>query len=106
MKNANWDFDDECFEEISEPAKDFISGLLIRDPLLRRSVADCMKHEWLNLDLEAMKHSMRKPVVIDDDKKIIDTSKLKKYLSKKKWRKMAAQMRCIQSLNEVCGKQQ
>ena len=32
VAKADWDFDDDCFEELSEDAKDFIEGLLVKDP--------------------------------------------------------------------------
>ncbi|EDO49090.1 predicted protein, partial [Nematostella vectensis] len=31
VAKAEWDFDDECFDEVSEDAKDFIEGLLVKD---------------------------------------------------------------------------
>ena len=29
---CEWDFDDECFDEVSNESKDFIEGLLMRRP--------------------------------------------------------------------------
>uniref|UniRef100_A0A8C1Q8W0 Myosin light chain kinase 3 n=1 Tax=Cyprinus carpio TaxID=7962 RepID=A0A8C1Q8W0_CYPCA len=45
--HANWDFDAEAFENVSEEAKDFISSLLV-PAKCRMSASGCMKHSWLN----------------------------------------------------------
>ncbi|XP_029904511.1 myosin light chain kinase 3 [Myripristis murdjan] len=46
--HANWDFDSEAFENVSNEAKDFISRLLIPVKSGRLSASGCMKHSWLN----------------------------------------------------------
>ncbi|XP_016344620.1 myosin light chain kinase 3-like isoform X5 [Sinocyclocheilus anshuiensis] len=46
--HANWDFDAEAFENVSEEAKDFISSLLVPAKCSRMSASGCMKHSWLN----------------------------------------------------------
>ncbi|XP_057201068.1 myosin light chain kinase 3 isoform X2 [Triplophysa rosa] len=45
--HANWEFDAESFENVSEEAKDFISRLLV-PAKCRLSASGCMKHSWLN----------------------------------------------------------
>ncbi|XP_062327272.1 myosin light chain kinase 3 isoform X1 [Osmerus eperlanus] len=58
--HANWDFDSEAFENVSEEAKDFISRLLIPSKCSRLSASGCMKHSWLNnLEEKAKLHSVR-----------------------------------------------
>ena len=32
VTNAAWDFEDECFDAISEDARDFITQLLVKRP--------------------------------------------------------------------------
>lgn len=32
VAKADWDFDDDCFDELSEEAKDFIEDLLEKEP--------------------------------------------------------------------------
>ncbi|XP_042560370.1 myosin light chain kinase 3 isoform X2 [Clupea harengus] len=49
--HANWDFDSEAFENVSEEAKDFVSRLLVPAKCGRISASGCLKHSWLN-DLE------------------------------------------------------
>ncbi|XP_026793183.1 myosin light chain kinase 3 isoform X2 [Pangasianodon hypophthalmus] len=58
--HANWDFDAEAFENVSEEAKDFISKLLIPAKCSRLSASGCMKHGWLNnLEEKAKRHRVR-----------------------------------------------
>lgn len=55
IMNAEYDFDDECWEDVSEPAKDFIRHLLIKDPNERLTATEALKHHWLNSDTPADK---------------------------------------------------
>ncbi|KAI5626136.1 myosin light chain kinase 3 [Silurus asotus] len=58
--HANWDFDAEAFENVSEEAKDFIAKLLIPAKCSRLSASGCMKHSWLNnLEEKAKQHRVR-----------------------------------------------
>ena len=41
VAKADWDFDDECFDDLSHDAMEFIEGLLIKDP---RCVLDILIH--------------------------------------------------------------
>ncbi|KAM5125349.1 myosin light chain kinase 3-like [Mantella aurantiaca] len=76
--NCNWDFDSEAFDQVSEEAKDFIAGLLIKEKSCRLSAGQCLKHEWLtNLPLKAMKYKVRlKSQIL-----------LQRYMTHKKWKK-------------------
>ncbi|KAL6461367.1 hypothetical protein MHYP_G00295110 [Metynnis hypsauchen] len=58
--HANWDFDAEAFENVSEEAKDFISRLLVPAKCSRLSASGCMKHSWLNnLEEKAKRQRVR-----------------------------------------------
>ncbi|XP_048579537.1 calcium-dependent protein kinase 21 isoform X2 [Nematostella vectensis] len=72
VAKAEWDFDDECFDEVSEDAKDFIEGLLVKDPTERFTIAECLTLPWLKA-----KHQMGK----------IDTKKHKSFFAKRRWKK-------------------
>eukprot|EP01129_Flabellula_baltica_P007562 TRINITY_DN2962_c0_g1_i2.p1 TRINITY_DN2962_c0_g1~~TRINITY_DN2962_c0_g1_i2.p1 ORF type:complete len:263 (+),score=67.62 TRINITY_DN2962_c0_g1_i2:681-1469(+) len=50
IMNAEYDFDDETWDEVSDLAKDFISKLLVRDPKIRMDVAQALSHPWLNTE--------------------------------------------------------
>lgn len=47
IMNAEYDFDDECWEDVSDLAKDFIRHLLVKDPKDRYTAEQAMEHPWL-----------------------------------------------------------
>lgn len=47
ISQAQLDFPDELFEDISEDAKDFVRKLLVRDPKARLTAKECLRHRWL-----------------------------------------------------------
>ncbi|XP_059927917.1 myosin light chain kinase 3 isoform X1 [Gadus macrocephalus] len=53
---GQWEFDSECFENVTSEAKDFISELLIPAKSGRLSASGCTKHRWLNKLEEKAKH--------------------------------------------------
>lgn len=51
ITQAEVDFPDELFSDISEEAKDFICGLLVKKPSDRMNVDDCLNHPWMTATL-------------------------------------------------------
>lgn len=47
IKKADFDFPEEPWSGISEPAKDLISKMLDRSPYVRISAADALFHPWM-----------------------------------------------------------
>ncbi|KAL4142226.1 hypothetical protein QTP88_004725 [Uroleucon formosanum] len=47
ISNADIDFPDELFEDVSGEAVDFIRKLLVKDPRERLTAKECLKHPWL-----------------------------------------------------------
>jgi len=47
ISNADIDFPDELFEDVSPEAVDFIRRLLVKDPGERLTAKECLKHPWL-----------------------------------------------------------
>lgn len=47
IMNVDYDFDDECWDEVSDLAKDFIGKLLVREPEERMTAEEALAHEWL-----------------------------------------------------------
>eukprot|EP00096_Caligus_rogercresseyi_P010756 TRINITY_DN4015_c0_g2_i1.p1 TRINITY_DN4015_c0_g2~~TRINITY_DN4015_c0_g2_i1.p1 ORF type:complete len:668 (+),score=177.23 TRINITY_DN4015_c0_g2_i1:176-2179(+) len=47
---AEYDYEDEVFENVSEPAKDFIDKLLMKEKGKRYSCKSCLSHPWLHND--------------------------------------------------------
>ena len=48
IKNCEWDFEDEIWDEVSDLAKDLIRKLLIRDPSKRLTSHEIAEHEWFD----------------------------------------------------------
>eukprot|EP00106_Octopus_bimaculoides_P010081 XP_014777523.1 PREDICTED: myosin light chain kinase, smooth muscle-like isoform X3 [Octopus bimaculoides] len=74
VTQAEYDFDDETFDEISDAAKDFISKLLVKKKENRMTIHKCLQHEWLALD-----H------VDNQCMKRLSTDKLKNFIARRKW---------------------
>uniref|UniRef100_A0A2S2P561 Myosin light chain kinase, smooth muscle n=1 Tax=Schizaphis graminum TaxID=13262 RepID=A0A2S2P561_SCHGA len=73
ITKAEFDFDDEAFDAVSQDAKDFISALLIKRKELRLTARECLKHKWLaqqDMDMSCV---------------ILSTDKLKKFIIRRKW---------------------
>jgi len=47
IMNVEFDFDDECWDDVSDLAKSFIQQLLTKDPKKRLTAELAMKHKWL-----------------------------------------------------------
>ncbi|TTM85794.1 Myosin light chain kinase, smooth muscle [Bagarius yarrelli] len=74
---AQWDFDDESFEDISNPARDFISSLLQKNVRNRMSCDEALSHPWIKT-LETSDPGAAKNLSKD---------KMKKFLARQKWKK-------------------
>ncbi|XP_067046314.1 uncharacterized protein [Acropora muricata] len=85
---ADWDFDDESFDVISDQAKDFISKLMVKNPRKRNTVAQCLQHDW-------MKGSASANAVK------IDTKKLRQFLAKRRWQKSVNALVAVRRLSSL-----
>lgn len=74
ITRADYDFDDDAFEAVSQEAKDFISGLLVHRKEDRLTAEDCLASQWLSVDDGDNKQSRK-----------ICTDKLKKFIIRRKW---------------------
>ncbi|XP_059479974.1 myosin light chain kinase, smooth muscle isoform X2 [Neocloeon triangulifer] len=82
---ANYDFDDEAFNEISSEAKDFIQKLLVKDQSARMTAAESLEHTFL-----------RHPVA--DGALQLSKRKLKRYVIKKRWAKAVNMIVALQRM--------
>ncbi|KAK3519992.1 hypothetical protein QTP70_010226 [Hemibagrus guttatus] len=76
---AQWEFDEESFEEITNQAKDFISSLLQKNARQRMSCDKALSHAWMKT-LESTDNSTGAAKNISKDK-------MKKFLARQKWKK-------------------
>ncbi|XP_039240850.1 myosin light chain kinase 2, skeletal/cardiac muscle [Pipra filicauda] len=75
---ANWYFDEETFESVSDEAKDFVSNLIIKDKSARMSADQCLQHPWLKNLAEKAKRCNRR---------LKSQVLLKKYVMRRRWKK-------------------
>ena len=54
IKNCNYDFEVETWNNVSDEAKDFISKILVADPDTRLNCEQMMQHPWMELELPNM----------------------------------------------------
>jgi len=47
IMTAEYDFDNECWDDISDSAKDFIKKLLTKEPENRLDVQEALEHDWM-----------------------------------------------------------
>ena len=72
ITRAEYDFNDEAFDTVSQNARDFIGALLVKQKENRLSAQECLKHTWLDPE----KH--QKTVILCKEK-------LKKFIIRRKW---------------------
>ncbi|XP_017783475.1 PREDICTED: myosin light chain kinase, smooth muscle-like [Nicrophorus vespilloides] len=82
ITRAEYDFDDEAFDAVSQHARDFIGALLLKRKEDRMSAESSLKHEWL--DPESHTNTV-----------VISTDKLKKFIIRRKWQKTGNAIRAL-----------
>ncbi|XP_026181828.1 myosin light chain kinase, smooth muscle isoform X2 [Mastacembelus armatus] len=79
---AQWEFDEESFDEITDEAKSFISCLLNKDTRRRMSCEEALAHPWMAAfdsgDLATTKS--------------LSKEKMKRFLARQKWKKAGKAM--------------
>ncbi|XP_058129332.1 myosin light chain kinase, smooth muscle-like [Anopheles ziemanni] len=84
ITRAEYDFDDEAFDLVSDEAKEFIAGLLRGRQEERLSAQQCLQSEWLSL-------KGGDNVGVNQ----IRTDKLKKFIIRRKWQKTGNAIRAL-----------
>uniref|UniRef100_A0A3P8WKQ8 Myosin, light chain kinase 5 n=1 Tax=Cynoglossus semilaevis TaxID=244447 RepID=A0A3P8WKQ8_CYNSE len=84
---AQWEFDEESFDEITDDAKNFISSLLNKDTRRRMSCKDALAHPWMAaFDTEALAT------------KCLSKEKMKRFLARQKWKKAGKAMLALKRM--------
>lgn len=73
ITRADFDFDDEAFDAISQDAREFISALLVKRKEKRLTARQCLEHPWLAQQPASMSCIA------------LSTDKLKKFIIRRKW---------------------
>ncbi|KAL4657788.1 myosin light chain kinase, smooth muscle-like isoform X2 [Arapaima gigas] len=91
---AQLEFNEESFQEISDQAKDFISGLVKKDKRRRLSCDEALAHPWM------AGFAMANPRYT----KTLSKEKMKKYLAKQKWKKTGKAVLALKRLTLLSSK--
>ncbi|KAM6898342.1 myosin light chain kinase, smooth muscle-like [Lycodopsis pacificus] len=91
---AQFEFDEESFEDISDEAKDFISSLLKRDQRCRLSCAEALAHPWM----VSFTPLNRRPT------KSLNKGKMKHFLAKRKWKKTGKAVLALQRMANLSNR--
>lgn len=73
---AQWEFDEESFDEITDEAKDFISSLLSKDTRRRMSSEEALDHPWMAFESGGLATT-----------RSLSKEKMKRFLARQKWKK-------------------
>nr|XP_044249283.1 muscle M-line assembly protein unc-89 isoform X4 [Drosophila takahashii] len=84
ITRADYDYDDEAFDCVSQEAKDFISQLLVHRKEERLTAQQCLESKWL-----CQRHDDN----LSNNK--ICTDKLKKFIIRRKWQKTGNAIRAL-----------
>uniref|UniRef100_A0A3Q3EBE3 Myosin, light chain kinase 5 n=1 Tax=Labrus bergylta TaxID=56723 RepID=A0A3Q3EBE3_9LABR len=74
---AQWEFDEDSFDEITDEAKNFISSLLNKDTRRRMSCEEGLAHPWMAA-FDSRDHTTTKN---------LSKEKMKRFLARQKWKK-------------------
>uniref|UniRef100_A0A087Y6J8 Myosin, light chain kinase 5 n=1 Tax=Poecilia formosa TaxID=48698 RepID=A0A087Y6J8_POEFO len=85
---AQWEFDEESFQDITEEAQHFISSLLNKDPRRRMSCEEGLAHPWMKkFDSENLSST-----------KCLSKEKMKRFLARQKWKKAGKAMLALKRM--------
>lgn len=73
ITRADYDFDDDAFDAVTQDAKDFISNLLVHRKENRLTAKECLECSWMTQQSDNLS-SVK-----------ICTDKLKKFIIRRKW---------------------
>ncbi|XP_063749336.1 myosin light chain kinase, smooth muscle-like isoform X2 [Eleginops maclovinus] len=91
---ANFEFDQESFEDISDQAKDFISSLLKKDRRCRLSCTEALAHPWM----ASFTPLSRRPT------KSLNKGKMRRFLAKRKWKKTGKAVLALQRMANLSNR--
>lgn len=73
ITSADYDFEDEAFDAVTEEAREFIASLLLKRKEDRLTARQCLKSQWLSQLDDVMGNTK------------LSTDKLKKFIIRRKW---------------------
>lgn len=83
ITRADFDFDDDAFDAVSEEAREFIASLLVHRKEDRLTAKQCLESKWLSQHDGVMGNTK------------LCTDKLKKFIIRRKWQVSVVQSLCF-----------
>ncbi|XP_050840283.1 death-associated protein kinase 2-like isoform X2 [Serinus canaria] len=73
-----YEFEERCFSQTSELAKDFIRQLLLKEPERRMTAAECLVHPWIK--------PLSRKQVLSRSRSSINMRNFRKFNARRKWK--------------------
>ncbi|XP_040981638.1 death-associated protein kinase 2-like isoform X2 [Aquila chrysaetos chrysaetos] len=88
---GTYEFEERCFSQTSEMAKDFIQQLLVKEPGHRMTAAECLVHPWIK--------PLSRKQVANRSRSSINMKNFRKFNARRKW-KLSYNM--VSACNRLC----
>ncbi|XP_052652289.1 death-associated protein kinase 2-like isoform X4 [Harpia harpyja] len=88
---GTYEFEERCFSQTSEMAKDFIRHLLVKEPGHRMTAAECLVHPWIK--------PLSRKQVANRSRSSINMKNFRKFNARRKW-KLSYNM--VSACNRLC----
>ncbi|RLV87503.1 hypothetical protein DV515_00015646 [Chloebia gouldiae] len=84
-------FEEHCFSQTSEVAKDFIRQLLVKEPERRMTAAECLLHPWIK--------PLSRKQVLSRSRSSINMRNFRKFNARRKWK---LSYNTVSACNHLC----
>lgn len=82
--NVDYDLDDECWDDVSDLAKDFIQHLLVKDPKERLTATEAMEHPWFKSKPKVLSNWEDESLTTFQEKDLRISRRMSEYNMKRK----------------------
>ncbi|NXH64307.1 DAPK2 kinase, partial [Rhabdornis inornatus] len=89
-----YEFEERCFSQTSELAKDFIRQLLVKEPQHRMTAAECLVHPWIK--------PLSRKQVLSRSRSSINMRNFRKFNALRKWK---LSYNAVSTCNRLCRTQ-
>ncbi|XP_074385558.1 death-associated protein kinase 2-like isoform X2 [Zonotrichia albicollis] len=86
-----YEFEERCFSQTSELAKDFIRQLLLKEPQCRMSAAECLVHPWIK--------PLSRKQALSRSRSSINMRNFRKFNARRKWK---LSYNTVSACNRLC----
>nr|XP_039262365.1 myosin light chain kinase, smooth muscle-like [Styela clava] len=90
VTGCEWDFEEDCFKDISDNAKNFIETILHPKENMRASCVKCLQHPWISGEAMKTDRKMSSKLSL-----ITAVEHLRKFVNRRKWARSINAVRAI-----------